>query len=141
MGARAACLVLTLVVAGCSMLRSERPNFGVANGTTLAIVITIQSPDGGTTINVAPGGSLEIDPSRSPQLPWSVEARTESGRLLTSMTVLPGQVTRTVHPDGSVETTSTGGRVDLSCGRLDIWAGSPPIGPVPGPGVPGDCEP
>ena len=32
-------------------------------------------------------------------------------------------------------------RVDLSCGRLDIWSGPPLLGPPPGPGTPGDCTP
>jgi hypothetical protein len=141
MFARVALLAICGLVIGCGFVRDERPSFGVSNGTTLAIVVTIDSPDGGATVNVAPGGTMELDPSRSPQLPWVVEARTLSGRLLTSMTVLPGQVTRTTRPDGSVEMTGTLGRVDLSCGRLDIWAGAPALGPPPGPGVPGDCEP
>ncbi len=34
-----------------------------------------------------------------------------------------------------------GARVDLSCGRIDIWSGTPMMGPAPGPGVPGDCDP
>jgi hypothetical protein len=69
-------------------------------------------------------------------LPWSVEARSPSGRLLISMTVRPGDV------DGEgTEQRGTGGRVDLSCGRLDIWSGPPMLGPAPGDGMPGDCLP
>jgi hypothetical protein len=33
-----------------------------------------------------------------------------------------------------------GNRVDLSCGRIDVWAGPPLLGPAPGPGTPGDCR-
>src|SRR5215218_3046582 len=121
MATRLVWIIVGLALAGCSILRPDRPTFGVSNGTTLAVVVTINSPDGGASVNVAPGRSMELDPSRRPQLPWTVEARTESGRLLTAMTVLPGQVTRTTHPDGSVEMTGALGRVDLSCGRLEIW--------------------
>jgi hypothetical protein len=59
------------------------------------------------------------------------------------MTVLPGQITTTILPD-SVQRTGAMGRVDLSCGRLTIWAGDVmPSGPVPppSPGTPGDCIP
>lgn len=129
------------LVAACGFLDSERPAFGVSNGTTLAVVVTIDSPDGGMTIDVGPGGSAEIDATRSPALPWVVEARTESGRLLTSMTVAPGQVFRRTSPDGSVQMSSAVGRADLSCGRFDMWAGWHVGGPAPGPGVPGDCVP
>ena len=48
------------------------------------------------------------------------------------------------HADGTTEMTGTLGRVDLSCGRLSIWAGdAEPSGPAPGssPGNPSDCTP
>ena len=35
----------------------------------------------------------------------------------------------------------SGARVDLSCGRLDVWVGPPMHGPFPAPGRPGDCDP
>lgn len=37
--------------------------------------------------------------------------------------------------------TSPAVRVDLSCGRLDMWSGPPLLGPFPGPGTPSDCNP
>ena len=60
------------------------------------------------------------------------------------MTVAPGDVRTTTGPGGVVEDSGTMGRVDLSCGRLTIWAGSiVPSGPAPAasPGTPGDCVP
>ena len=71
-----------------------------------------------------------------PAMPWHVEARTEGGRVLLSYDVVPGTIGRTA---GGVH--GAGARVDLSCGRLDVWSGPPMVGPMPGPGVPGDCEP
>jgi hypothetical protein len=54
-------------------------------------------------------------------------------------------VSMIVH-DGDVVAAADGdkgdaNRVDLSCGRLDIWSGPPLLGPAPGPGSPGDCGP
>lgn len=79
-----------------------------------------------------------------PPLPWDVEARSPSGRVLTTMQVELGDIRTEIDADGVVSHTSAFGRVDLSCGRLTIWAGdvSPSGGPPgPNPGVPGDCAP
>jgi hypothetical protein len=60
------------------------------------------------------------------------------------MDVAVGEVTATVYPDGHSEAGGAFGRVDLSCGRLTIWAGyDAPSGPVPPSpaGSPGDCAP
>ncbi len=62
--------------------------------------------------------------------------------MLATMTVNPGDVSTTEVPGGPVSMSGRLARVDLSCGRLDLWAGGlQPLGPAPGPGVPGDCEP
>jgi hypothetical protein len=76
-----------------------------------------------------------------PALPWAIEARSPSGRVLTSLTVNSGDVWQVTFPDGSVGSKGDAARVDLSCGRLDIWSGPPLAGPAPGPGSPGDCAP
>jgi hypothetical protein len=89
------------------------------------------------------GPDPSFDVAALPPLPWTVEARTSTGRILTSMEVKPGDV-RTTTVAGGRETTGTMGRVDLSCGRLTIWAGDVmPSGPAPAspPGSPGDCVP
>jgi hypothetical protein len=51
-----------------------------------------------------------------------------SGRVLASMTVHPGDVGNMTGPNGQGEARGDGVRVDLSCGRLDIWAGPPMTG-------------
>lgn len=110
------------------------PGLSIANGTTLPVTLLVN----GTLVGaIAPG--VERDPipaSDLPALPWSVQARSPSGRVLASMTVRPGDVSY-----GAGEAKGDGVRVDLSCGRLDIWSGPPMSGPVPGTGSPGDCAP
>jgi hypothetical protein len=132
------------LVAACSLLPgpSSRVNLGVSNGTTLAVSLFVN----GQFVNAfVPGQPAPpIDTSVLPPLPWRVEARSASGRLLTSMHIEPGQVGGTTQPGGFSEYTGTMGRVDLSCGRLTIWGGDmEPSGPAPppNPGVPGDCAP
>lgn len=120
---------------------SQAYSVGVANGTTLVVTVSVNGrmirtfgPGAGTGMDGIPAS--EIGP-----LPWVVEARSPSGRLLTSMIVHAGDVSSTALPGGVGSAQGVGGRVDLSCGRLDIWAGPPLGGPVPGAGSPGDCAP
>ena len=132
-------IALGLVVSACGLIPGERPELEVSNGTTLVVVLTVNGQKVG---EFRPdGASPEIDEFWLPPLPWNVEARTTKGRLLTSMVVQPGDISRTELDDGTVRISGGFARVDLSCGRLDIWAGFRPSGPAPGPGVPGDCEP
>jgi hypothetical protein len=116
-------------------LPNPQPGAGISveNGTTLEVTIIL---NGSAVGRVQAGDGAEIPPGELPPLPWSVEARSPSGRLLVSMTVMPGDVDR----EGN-EQRGVGGRVDLSCGRLDVWSGPPMLGPAPGDGVPGDCLP
>ena len=121
---------------------AERPKLGISNGTTLDVTLWVN----GNLVARDPAGgpAPEIDSAVLPPLPWIVEARSPTGRLLTSMTVEPGQVWMTRSPDGGIHHSGTMGRVDLSCGRLTIWAGDiQPSGPAPAqpPGQPGDCVP
>jgi hypothetical protein len=139
--------LLALALAGCSVLGGATPaplppQLGVSNGTTLTVTLVV---NGQIVGEILPGGPAPtIDPAGLPALPWSVEARSPSGRVLTSMTVEPGHVGSTTRPDGGTESAGTFGRVDLSCGRLTIWAGDfQPSGPPPppSPGTDGDCVP
>ena len=57
------------------------------------------------------------------------------------LTVSAGDVWSQQNADGSGESKGDGARVDLSCGRIDVWSGTPMMGPAPGPGAPGDCDP
>ena len=114
------------------------PSLGISNGTTLAVTLVVNGAVVGT---FAPGARSDPIAASLPGLPWAVQVRSPSGRLLTSMTVRVGDVWQTTGPDGGVTMKGDGMRVDLSCGRLDIWSGPPMLGPPPGPGTPGDCAP
>jgi len=115
------------------------PGLSISNGTTLTVTLIVN----GTTVGAFPPGTGRdpIPASDLPDLPWQVEARSPTGRLLTSMTVHPGDVWATTGPNGEGREKGDGVRVDLSCGRLDVWSGPPMIGPAPGTGSPGDCAP
>ena len=141
----AAVMLLGLVAGGCSItttVRPGRPQLGISNGTTLAVTLTV---NGEKVAESKPGGPQpRIDVAELPPLPWDVEARSPSGRLLTSMHVDPGQVEITTDAGGVTAASGPFGRVDLSCGRLTIWAGEiQPSGPAPIglQGSPGDCVP
>lgn len=136
--------VLALALAACNTTATPqtRVNLGISNCTALAVTLFVN----GQRLSefAANSGEFRIDVSALPPLPWRVEARSASGRVLTSMQVEPGQVGSITGPSGVTESSGTFGRVDLSCGRLTIWAGDvQPSGPLPppSPGTPGDCAP
>jgi hypothetical protein len=138
-----ATLGLVVAVATCAPTPTAvRPNLGISNGTTLHVTLFV---NGLQVAQSLPGGPAPvIDSGALPALPWTVEARNAFGRVLTSMKVELGQVATTTGPNGEVVHVGTMGRVDLSCGRLTIWAGDfVPSGPPPpeSPGQPGDCGP
>jgi len=135
-------LLAAIVLSACNATASPatRPSLGVSNGTTLTVTLFVN----GQRVAEFPAGGPQptIDTAVLPPLPWDVQARSRSGRVLTSMDVQPGQVHTTRNPGGAVEHTGTMGRVDLTGGRLTIWAGDfAPSGPAPraSPGTPGDC--
>jgi hypothetical protein len=127
-----------LLLAGCASPPAPAAGIGVSNGTTLAVTLVV---NGTAVATVEPHSDDAIAAPDLPPLPWVVDVRSPSGRLLTSMTVHQGDVWQTTLPDGSHESHGDGNRVDLSCGRLDVWSGLPLLGPMPGPGVAGDCLP
>lgn len=128
---------VTLLVAACSLFRSPAPgadDVNVANNTRLDVVVLV---NGSPARVVSPGASTSIPATEPGPLPWHVEARTAgTGRLLISIDVTDGSV----DVEGKQQ-QGVGSRADLSCGRLDVWVGPPMLGPAPGPGEPGDCEP
>jgi hypothetical protein len=139
------CLVLAVIAVavalGCGAGGASAPPSGlsIANGTTLTVTLLVNGTVVGT---FAPGVERDPIPATDlPALPWQVEARSPSGRVLTSMAVRPGDVWATTGPSGQGEMKGDAVRVDLSCGRLDIWSGPPMSGPAPGTGSPGDCAP
>jgi len=136
-------VALSVTITGCALLPSaSKPKLGIENGTTLVVSVFV---NGAKVAESQPGGPApNISVADLPSLPWTVEARTVSGRLLTSMEIAEGQVWSTTRPDGGVSAQGAFGRVDLSCGRLTIYAGNVvPSGPapLPNPGQPGDCAP
>ena len=111
----------------------------VGNGTTLDVTVVVNGQVVGVFAADGTGQPPDVT-SGLPALPWHVEARSPSGRLLTTMTV-PVQDAAPSQPDMHVIPM---GRVDLSCGRLTLWAGDfAPSGPAPPSpaGSPGDCAP
>jgi hypothetical protein len=134
-----ATVILLLAACAPASPAGERLDLHVNNGTTLPVTIAVNGTDVGI---VGAGSHADLAGSDLPVLPWSVEARSPTGRLLTTMAVAPGQVRETFWPDGHSEFSGGLGRADLSCGRLDVWVGAiQPSGPAPGPGTPGDCAP
>lgn len=107
----------------------------VSNETTLRITIVV---NGVIVRDFAPGEATQtpITAEVLGPMPWQVEARTPSGRVLLTLLVHEGDVW-----SGPDENHGVAKRIDLSCGRLDLWAGPPLAGPMPLPGVPGDCVP
>jgi hypothetical protein len=126
---------IVLVVAACDSgaIPDSAMSLSIANGTTLEVTVVVN----GTAIEtIAPGQGDEISASRLPSLAWRAEVRSPSGRQLQQLMVHSGDVHRTMN-----STSGDAVRVDLSCGRLDLWSGQPLVGPAPGPGTPGDCAP
>jgi len=128
-----------MLVATCTPAPTGEPHdLVVSNGTTLRVTIVVN----GTALRtIQPQTDETVLVRDLPPLPWAVAARTSAGRALLSMNVRAGDVWETTRPDGSHELNGDANRVDLSCGRLDIWSGPPLLGPAPGPGSPGDCSP
>ena len=131
-------------IAACALTggrSSDMPNLGISNSTTLVVTLVV---NGLPVAEFPPGAGRPSVDASLPDLPWTVEARSASGRVLTSIQVKPGDVVSTINADGTGSSRGAIGRVDLSCGRLTIWAGDvEPSGPAAiGPlGTAGDCLP
>jgi hypothetical protein len=133
---------LALITSGCvgpggtPTLAGSIPvavSLSYSNQTTIAVDLVVN----GTKVStMLPGTDGTVLASSLPAQPWAVQAQTSKGRVLTSMTVRPGDIAQ-----GSGYSRGDAVRVDLSCGRLDIWSGPPLVGPAPGSGSPGDCTP
>ena len=114
------------------MLASAQPAEGVTsavhvdNGATLAVSVLINDH---RVAGVPPTTyGVVVDAAQVSVPPWLVETRTSGGRVLGTLTI-------------PVTTVDYGLRLDLSCGRLDVWFGALLAGGFPGPGPPGDCTP
>jgi hypothetical protein len=105
----------------------------VLNATSKQLVLVV---NGSFVRDLPPGGQIDVAASQLPTLPWTAEVRLVTGRTLVSLIVHAGDVV--------LEGTSQKGdaaRVDLSCGRIDLWSGPPLLGPPAGGGTNGDCAP
>jgi hypothetical protein len=123
---------------GNGVVPAASMSLGVSNETSIPVAVVVN----GTLIEtIDPHTSDAIPASRLPGLAWIVQVQTVSGRRLVGLTVHEGDVQEQHASDGSGSARGDGARVDLSCGRIDVWSGPPLLGPMPGPGVPGDCDP
>jgi hypothetical protein len=123
---------------GCGLVPPAY-NLHVVNGTTLELAIVVAGQPIGT---VAPSSTTRYAESDLPRLPWRVEARTATGRVLVSMDVASGSIVdqRALDGTGSYAAPATG--IGLSCGMLEMYVGDvAPSGGGPAIGQPGDCEP
>jgi hypothetical protein len=116
----------------------ERMRLEVSNGTTIPVMLTVNGAPGRP---IPAGQRADLGLADLGPLPWVAQVRTGSGRVLVEATIRAGDVWSQQNADGSGESKGDGARVDLSCGRIDIWSGTPMMGPAPGPGEPGDCDP
>jgi hypothetical protein len=121
-------LLLLMAVAGCgapapsaplapSVSASAQPAptsppLGVDNWTTEPLTLVVN----GVPLEVIRGTEWPVK-APLPPLPWDVEARSPSGRALATLHVASD------HPDIST-------RVDLACGRIDIFTITPLLGPA-----------
>jgi hypothetical protein len=121
-------VALVMSVGGCSAAPPPSDKLNVDNGSTLEVVIVVN----GTQIgSAAPHRVTSFARSDLGSPPWTIEARTRSGRQLLLLPVAPEVVA------GS-QGTETG--IDLSCERLVLYFGTKAGRGEPGPGTPGDCD-
>jgi hypothetical protein len=111
----------------------------IQNGTTIAVTLVVN----GSVIEIVPPGGYE-DPIKGnlPAMPWTVEIRSPAGRTMTTLDVHNGDYATASLPNGGLQEKGVGRRLDLSCGRLDLWYGPPILGPAVDPNAsypPGDC--
>lgn len=131
-------LIFTAVVAAActtadpTIVPDSQMSIGISNGTSIEVILAV---NGSQIRTIPPLSDIEVRAAELPALPWQADVTTAAGRTLVALSVRSGDVHRSAN-----DWRGVGRRVDLSCGRLDIWSGPPMLGPMPGPGVPGDCD-
>lgn len=86
---------------GHQVLSPDKMTLSVQNGTTLTVTLVV---NGAAVRTIAPETLVDAMPAAAlPALPWAIEARSPSGRVLTSLTVNAGDVWQVTAPNGSVE--------------------------------------
>jgi hypothetical protein len=141
-GRRFAAIVLAVctagVLAGCQAAPSPVPSaaaspagppLSISNGTSIPVMLAIN----GSVIEIVPPGDRQDPITASlPPRPWAIETRSPGGRVLSVLSVGVN--------DYVSDTMGRAVRVDLTCGRLDVWSGPPLLGPTFIPGPSGDCD-
>jgi hypothetical protein len=112
----AVAVVALFALGGCrfasGLVGEEPPGLGAENGTDITIDLVLNGESLGS---IGPGSGMEVASRwRLPALPWEVEARTESGRVLVTMTVSAEELQRNGVKAGGVA---------LPSGRFAMWAG------------------
>jgi hypothetical protein len=100
----------------------------VNNATTVALTIAVN----GTVVGSVAAGEIQNPiPTALPARPWTVEARSPSGRVLATLTV---------GPDDRISDQAGVFNLEfLACGQIGLWAGEPigdepfPVGATPMP--------
>ena len=139
-------LALPLLVTGCvaadgtaTPATSQIMGLSIQNGTTIAVTLVV---NGSVIETVPPGGYEDPIKGQLPAMPWTVEVRSPSGRAMTTLDVRNGDYATASLPNGGSQEKGVARRLDLSCGRLDLWYGPPILGPARDPNAsypPGDC--
>lgn len=137
----AAISAVVLVLAACSgshpvSVPDDQMTLDIENSTNVTVSVNVNEV---RVVDMFPLSHATFSAGELPSLPWHVKVLSQSGRPLLFLDVKSGDVMR--FPAGLGEGISgVGERKDLSCGRLDVYSGPPMLGPMPGPGVPGDCD-
>src|SRR5262245_7967766 len=138
-------MIVALVVDACGAIPgvgpadpASIPSFGATNGTKLDIGLFV---NGQLVAKLSPGQSIDPSTTPMPPLPWRVEARSATGRVLGSATVEPGGATCTPNAQGGQSCSGALILVTLVCGRFEFFAGTVPALPAPELGAGDPCEP
>lgn len=127
-------LCASIVSIGCDrpgVVPDSAMTLELNNGTTVPVALVVS---GLSVMRVEPHTQVRLTAHELPSLPWHARVNLLTGRMLLELTVNSGDV----RFEGSVQ-LGAAARVDLSCGRIDLWSGTPLLGPPPGRGQPGDC--
>ena len=138
----AAVVLVASATAVPSPTASLRVRVGVSSGTTMALSVALNGQHLG---DISPTDTAAaFGPASLPQLPWDIEVRSTSGKVLVSMTVQVQDVLSTALPGGGQVVTQRFERVDTTCGQLMVWTGEvePSVADLPAPrSSVGPCNP
>jgi hypothetical protein len=126
--AAGSCASPSLAPSAPPMSAAVADRIGLNNASTLPVTVTVN----GMVVATVPAGAMQNPIATAlPARPWTIEARSPSGRVLASLVVGSDAVVSDQRSIGDVEF--------LACGELVLWAGGPvpdrprPVGPTPEP--------